>query len=224
MKLSKSTLNILKNFASINPSLFLQKGNVIMTKSNTNTIYAEVKVDDVIDADIGIYDVAEFLSTLNLFTEDFEITASPVDEEITIKDSRSRVKYTICDPSLIVRPSQPARFPVADVLFDLKNEDLTQVLKAAITLGLPELLVTNENDRIVIKAVNSNDPSANAYALDIAEFDNPNNLDFSFYILVENMKMVKGDYSVKISKLGAVLFENSAIKYIVALEENSKCS
>lgn len=222
MKLSKNTLSILKNFASINPSMYLRQGNILTTKSVNNVIYAEATIDDVIDADIGIYDVSEFLSTLGLFGDDFEIHSDVADQEISIKDKRSSVKYSLVDPSVIVFPAKTVNFPVAEVHFELRNEDMTQILKAASTLGLPEIVITNANGKIVMKAVNSKDDSANSYALDIADYDGTN--EFEFFISVENMKMVKGDYKVMIAKIGAIQFEGITSKYIIALESNSTFS
>lgn len=219
MKLSKHTLNILKNFASINPSIYLRKGNIITTKSVNNVIYAEAKLDDVIDADIGIYDVSEFLSTLGLFNDDVEIAAQVADLQAEIRDHRSVVNYTLVDPSVIVYPAKAIDFPVADVQFQLRNEDFVQVLKASATLGLPEIIVTNAGGKIIIKAVDSKDSSANDYAIEVADYDGSN--DFQFYISVENLRMVKGDYRVLISKLGAIKFEGTNTNYIVALEANS---
>lgn len=219
MKLSKNTLAILKNFAGINPSIYLRQGNILTTKSVNNVIYAEAKIDDVIDSDIGIYDVSEFLSTLSLFGDDFEIITNVSDQEIKIADKRSSVKYSLVDPSVITFPAKTVNLPVADVRFELRNEDMSQILKAAATLGLPEIVITHINSKIVIKAVNSKDISANSYALEIADYDGTNN--FEFYISVDNLKMVKGDYKVLVAKIGAIQFEGLNTKYIVALEANS---
>lgn len=219
MKLSKSTLAILKNFAGINPSIYLRKGNVISTKSLNNVIYAEAKIDDVIDADVGIYDVSEFLSILGLFNADFEIVSKTQDLQAKIQDSRSHVNYTLVDPSVIVCPTKSVDFPVADVHFEVKEELFDKLIKAASTLGLPDLVVTNVAGKIVLKAVKVKDPSANDFAIEVADYDGTNT--FEFYISVENMKMVKSDYSVMISKLGAAQFTSSDIRYIVALEANT---
>ena len=219
MKLSKNTLAVLKNFAGINPSIYLRKGNVIATKSLNNVIYAEAKIEDVIDADVGIYDVSEFLSILGLFNTDFEVISKPQDLQAEIKDVRSRVKYTLVDPSVIVCPSKSVDFPPHDIQFDLKEELFDKLTKAASTLGLPDLVVTNVNGKIVMKAVNVKDPSANDYAIEVADYDGANK--FEFYLAVENLKMVKSDFKVSISKLGATHFESENIRYIVALEANT---
>lgn len=219
MQFSKTSIAILKNFASINPSIYLRKGNMITTKSLNNVIYAEAVLTDVIDADVGIYDVAEFLSTLGLFAEDVEIVSVPQDLQVEIKDKRSKSKYTLVDPSVIVFPNKAVTFPVADVQFELTNEDLKRLTDAAGTLGLPDLCITAEDGKIVFKAVNVKDPSANTYALQVADYDGTN--QFEFYLSVENMKMIKDTYKVMVCAKGAVKFEGTTASYVIALEATS---
>ncbi|MGL4521370.1 MAG: LCP family protein [Bacilli bacterium] len=219
MKLSKSTLKVLSNFATINPSIFLKAGNVISTKSVNNVIYAEATITDTIDADIGIYSVSEFLSVLGLFGADFDIVADIADQQVKVSDNRSNVKYTLVDPSVITYPAKQLQFPVADVMFELKQEDLKSVVSAASALRLPEIVVTQANGKIIVKAVNSEDPSANNYAIEVADYEGTN--DFEFFLRIENMKLIDDTYVVSITHLGAVQFEGKQAKYIIAIEKNS---
>ena len=46
MKLSKRTLDILKNFSVINPSLYVENGNKLYTISNSMTVIAEAKIEE----------------------------------------------------------------------------------------------------------------------------------------------------------------------------------
>lgn len=220
MKLSKTTLNVLKNFSTINPSVYLRKGSVIATKSIDNVIYAEAKIDDVIDADIGVYDVSEFLSIINLFSADaVEIISNTADLEVQVKDTRSAVNYTVVDPSVIIYPAQYAKFPAASVHFELKEADLERLTKAASALGLPEIQFCSKGDKIVAKALDPKDASANDYVLEIADYDGTNT--FMYALKVDNLKMVKGDYHVQTFQNKAIKFEGDKITYIVAVESTS---
>ena len=220
MKLSKATLNILKNFASINPSIYLRKGSVIATKSIDNVIYAEAKIDDLIDADVGVYDVSEFLSIIGLFSaDDVEIISKTADLEVQIKDKRSAVNYTVVDPSVIIFPAKYATFPAASVHFELSEADLERLIKAANALGLPEIQFSSEKGKIVAKAVDPKDESANDYVMELADYDGSN--EFVYAMKVENMKMVKGNYHVQTFMDKAMKFEGENITYIIAVESTS---
>ena len=66
MKLSDNTLNLLKNFSSINPSLLFKQGNSLRTMSVAKNILAEVEITEEFPNDFAIYDLNQFLNTLNL--------------------------------------------------------------------------------------------------------------------------------------------------------------
>lgn len=225
MKLTKPTMNILKNFASINPSIYLRKGNVIATKSIDNNIYAEATIDDVIDADIGVYDVSEFLSIVGLFSaDDVEIISNTTDMQVKIKDKRSAVSYTVVDPSVILfpDPAKYAKLPTADIQFELKEADLERLIKAASALGLPMINICNDGDKIVVKANDPKDPSANDYVLELADYDGPNT--FNYALKVEALKLIKSDYHVHTFSNKAIKFEGDAVSYIIAVESVSTFS
>ena len=47
MKITTNTLNILKNFSKINPSILIQEGNTLRTISPNKTIMAKANVDKI---------------------------------------------------------------------------------------------------------------------------------------------------------------------------------
>ena len=65
MKLSKSTLDILRNFSSINASIRFKKGQEISTISIQKNILGRVVVKEDFPQDFAIYDLGEFLSGLS---------------------------------------------------------------------------------------------------------------------------------------------------------------
>ena len=60
MEISASTVNVLKNFASINSNIVIRPGNKIMTMSEAKNILAEVEVPEQFNNVIGIYDFKSF--------------------------------------------------------------------------------------------------------------------------------------------------------------------
>ena len=81
MKLSDSTLAVLKNFAGINNSILVKKGNQLRTISVAKNILAEAEIPEDFPRDVAIYDLNQFLNGLSLhqdpnldFTEDSHIT------------------------------------------------------------------------------------------------------------------------------------------------------
>lgn len=104
MKFSKQTIDILKNFSQINPSVMLKKGSFIMTKSINSVVYAEATISDVIDEDVGIYDLNSFLNMLNVVGTDAEVTHDLSTGEIVIRGEKMKIVERSSDPTTIVQP------------------------------------------------------------------------------------------------------------------------
>ena len=89
MKLSKETLAIIKNYASINSNLLIKPGNKLSTIAVGSTILSTSTVTDNFDKEFPIYDVNEFLSALSLF-EDPDLEFS--DKYVTISQGKGSIK------------------------------------------------------------------------------------------------------------------------------------
>lgn len=217
MKISKPTLDILKNFSSINGSILIKKGDQILTKSTNNNIYAIAKIEDAIDFDMGIYDLGQFLNLMALFGTDTELTVDGA--SLVLKNGKSSAKTSLSDPSVIVHPKSVLSFPVADVMFDLSQDHIQKLLKSAAMLGLTQIKFSNTADSDKIVASGWREESQNEYAIEVADYDG--DASFEFNVAVANLKLIDGDYKVSISQHGAIQFEGSAATYIVALEANT---
>jgi hypothetical protein len=66
MELSDKTLNILKNYASINPNIVFQEGNTLKTISVARNVMSQTSLEETLPSSFGIYDLNEFLSVLSL--------------------------------------------------------------------------------------------------------------------------------------------------------------
>ena len=66
MIISDDTLNVLKNFASINPNLVIKPGQKLKTISEAKTIMASADIVEDFPLEFGVYDLNEFLSVYSL--------------------------------------------------------------------------------------------------------------------------------------------------------------
>ena len=69
MKLSARTIQILKSFAQINPSLIFTPGNEIKTISPMKTMVAKATIAETIPQQFAIWDLSKFLGVLSLFDD-----------------------------------------------------------------------------------------------------------------------------------------------------------
>ena len=95
MKLSESTITILKNFSSINQSILVKEGSKLRTISVMKNILAEATIKEEFTKDFAIYDLNQFLNGLGLHQDpdlDFEN-----DSHVIIREGKRRVKYFFAD-------------------------------------------------------------------------------------------------------------------------------
>ena len=215
MKFDTKTVQVLKNFANINPSIVFKVGGTLSTISQTKTILAKAKLDQEITATFGIYDLNRFLSTLSLFENpSIEVRET----EMVIKSGSRKATYRFTPAELIMTPPEKElKFPDAEVKFDLLGADLQECLKALNVLGLPEVAVVGDGKNIMLQAIDSKNPSCDIYSTTVGETTDT----FKMIFRAENLKMVPGSYKVMISSRGLSKFYNDDIEYYISVESNS---
>jgi len=218
MKLSDSTLTVLKNFAGINNSILVKEGNKLRTISVAKNILAEANITEEFPRDVAIYDLNQFLNGLGLHS-DPDLDFSP-DSYITIKEGKRRVKYFYADPQVIIAPPEKEiTLPTEDVCFQLESSSLDKLLKAAAVYQLPDLSAIGEAGVVKLVVRDKKNDTSNEYAVVVGETDK----EFEFNFKVENIKIIPGAYNVVVSSKLLSKFTNTQydLKYYIALEPDS---
>ena len=216
MKIDTNTVNVLKNFAKINPSIMIQEGNTLKTISTSKTILARAKVSTEFGKRFAIYNLDRFLSTISLFNNpDLNFK----DQFVEIVEDSKKTKYFYADESVITKvPEKEITLPSVDVSFTLTNTALKEVEKAGGVLALPEILIVGDGSKIYIQAGDTKNPSADVFSVEIGE----TNKAFRAIFKAENIKIIPGDYEVSISVKGLSYFRNGDIEYWIAIEKHSE--
>ena len=218
MNLSDSTLNLLKNFSTINQSILFKEGSSLRTISVMKNILAEAVIDEEIPQDFGIYDLNQFLNGLSLHqSPDLDFGNNGY---VVIKEGRSRSKYFFADPQVIVTPpDKDIALPSEDVCFELNTQQLDKLLKAAAVYQLPDISAVGENGVVKLVVRDKKNDTSNDYAVVVGETDNT----FCFNFKVENIKVIPGTYEVVVSQklLSRFTSTNYNLKYFIALEPDS---
>lgn len=218
MKLSSETLIILKNFASINQSIFVKQGNSLKTISVMKNVLAEATVDEKFPRSFAIYDLNQFLNGISLH-DNPELDFSN-DSYLTIREGKRKVKYFFADPSVIVcPPEKEIELPTEDVSFHLEHSQLEKLLKASAVYQLPDLAAVGENGVINLVVRDKKNDTSNEFSIIVGE----TNKEFTFNFKVENIKIIPGSYEVSISNKLLSRFESKSrkVKYHIALEPDS---
>jgi len=218
MKLSDSTINILKNFSSINQSILFKEGKKLRTISVMKNILAEVEVTEEFPKEFGIYDLNQFLNGLSLH-QNPELDIEN-DSYIVIREGKMRSKYFFADPNVIISPPEKDIVLTSEeISFDLNTQQLDKLLKAAAVYQLPDLSVVGENGVVKLVVSDRKNDTSNDFSIIVGETEHK----FSFNFKVENIKILPGSYNVSISKKLLSKFVNSDknLTYWIALEPDS---
>ena len=218
MKLSESTLSLLKNFSTINQSLLFKQGNRLRTISVMKNILAEATIEEELPKDFGIYDLNQFLNGLGLHQSPELDFAN--DNHVVIKEGRMRSQYFFADANVIITPPEKEMIlPSEDVSFTLKTEQLDKLLKAASIYQLPDLSVIGEAGVVKLLVRDKKNDTSNSFAITVGETGS----EFAFNFKVENIKILPGTYDVVVSQklLSRFVSKNYDLTYFIALEPDS---
>lgn len=216
MKLSKETVNILKNFSGINTNLLIKQGSALSTISAQKNLFAEVTVGENFPSDFGIYDLNEFLGVVSLF-EDPDLTFNGT--SVTISEGNNSVKYGAADPSVLTAPQKAITFPTVDIDVKMSAATMNHIQKAASVLRCQDVAIIGRDGNLTIEVVDKKNPSSNNYSLNLGSTDKT----FNVFLKVENLKMIPGDYDLSVSSKKISRFKSSSsdLTYYVAVEADS---
>ena len=223
MKLSNDTLNVLKNFASINQSIMFKKGKTLKTVSGGKNVLAEATITEEIPADFGVYNLNEFLSVLSLHKEDATLDFDNENVLISGLKGRSKIKYRFCGAGLIVAaPDKQLAMPEAEITFELSADDFDWVMRAANVLSSPNIVVESDGADINVTATDLSNDATNVNTLRVGD---GNGSAYKMIFKAEFLeKLMSGNYEVKISSKGISHFKHATdqIEYWIATEAGSK--
>ncbi len=216
--ISRPTIEVLKNFCSINKSIVIKPGNQISTLSINKNILAIAEVDEQFDSQISIYDLGVFLGGLSLFDSPQIDTSQS--NYVTVSDlkGRSKTRFFYADPDIITQPPEKEiQLPSQDVEFNLEAGVLQQLQRAASVYQLPDLCLFSDGSKMHLTVTDKKNETSNSYSVEVGETED----QFCYCFKVENLKLLAGDYRVTMSKHNVSLFQGNGIKYFIALEPGS---
>tara|TARA_B100000287_G_scaffold19309_1_gene19366 strand:+ start:2287 stop:2946 length:660 start_codon:yes stop_codon:yes gene_type:complete len=216
--LSKPTIEVLKNFCSINKSLVINPGNRLSTLSINKNILVYADVEESFNSQMSIYDLGVFLGGLSLF--DVPTIDTSRDNYVTVSDQagKSKTRFFYADPDIITQPPEKEiELPSNDVKFRLDSATLQQLQRAASVYQLPDLCLYGDGTEMTLRVTDKKNDTSNSYSVQVGQTDD----DFCYCFKVENLKLLPGDYNVTLSKSNVALFQGDGIKYFIALEPNA---
>ena len=220
MKLSASSLSILRNFASINPSILFREGKLQKSISLQEDLLVKADLEDEIDEEFCVYDLPRFMNTLSLF-KDPEIRVEG--SYAIVGSGKSKIKYTLAERKHIKEaPSNDIVMPNVEVSFSLTNEVLQNLFKAIGVLSLPDIGIVGDGKQLTLQSLDSANKIHDNYVHVLGETDK----EFKVIIKAEKIKLLPMDYVVSVARQGSeglTHFKGSAFnaEYWISIEESS---
>lgn len=222
MKLSDTTLAVLKCFSAINTNIVIKQGSKISTISASQDILAEYKCEEKFDKQVSIYNLNELLSVIASFSSpELELD----DKFLTVKEGKNKVMYVYADESLLTKPPEKTlSMPNPEVSFTLAAESLVKIQKMAGILGVDDISIVGDGKSLTAKVCDISNPTGNKFELDL---DTNSVLVFMAHFKVDKFtKLFAGEYAVEISSKKISKFTNKSVQLVeyLAVEADSEFS
>jgi hypothetical protein len=215
MKFSAKTLQVIRNFSSINNGIQFKQGKTLKTMSESKNVMAKATLDTEIEATFCIHDLSQFLGCVSML-DDPDLT--PTDFYLQIGNVSRMFNYIYADPSMIlIPPDKDINLPSREVEFKLNGDVLALLMKSAGQLGSPQIAVTGNREKIYLQTMNVKNPTDSSFRVEVGETSS----EFSLIFLTENIKLLPGDYDVAISAKGFAHFAGEDIDYWITIEKDS---
>lgn len=218
MKLSKETIEILKNFASINMSILFRAGKKLKTISPSKTVMAVANIPETIPREFAIYDLNQFIGLMSMFN-DPELKFD--DKMLHISDKTDVASFVYASASAIVSaPDKDVSLPSGDIKFLLESTALQRALRAAGVLNVEQVAILGEEGKTYITALDANSDSSHVWKTAVGTSDT----NYRMIFRLDNLKVLPRDYDVTISAKGISKFVStkSDVTYYIATETTSK--
>ena len=218
MKLSENTLDILKNYSTINSNFYCSGGKTLKTISIMKNILASANIEEDLP-EFGLYDLSEFLSTVSLYNspnlkfsgDHVTITNGKGTNEETIFRFASKDILTVADTDVTL--------PNVEVNFKLTKEIFNKIIKAGSVLQVSDIILKCDGNSVEFGVFDKSNPTSNSHMFTIEDMDT--STEYEFYFKIENLKMIPDNYDVSISSSAAAHFVSDKLEYWIALESES---
>ena len=101
VKLSKQTIEVLRNFSAINKSILIEPGKFVETMSVNKNIIAATDIREGIPEQMAIYDLPLFLGALSLFKSPTLFFPDSKKVVIYDEDTKGKTTFYYSDPEII---------------------------------------------------------------------------------------------------------------------------
>lgn len=225
MKISQETINVLKNFSTINKNIAIYTGDdIIQTISDSESEFANARIKDSFPVNITLNDLGEFLNITNLFNDPEYIFT---DTSVTIREDGAKrggvcLKFASPHHLTILEKGKKWNAPDENLRIDVSWEKLNQIIKTASILGLPNIQINADSNGVTAKIYNKMYPDGSKEG-NIVLSNEPYNDRIELCFDASKFKMITNyNYQLFIYESGFIKWSsgNGDYNYIMAAESD----
>ena len=224
MKLSESTIEILKNFATLNQSLRFRKGSELTTITPGKTVLAKARVVESFPSEFALYDLTKFLAKFSLYGKDCDIELKS--DRLVFKSADGRRSDSVILGGSTVAPHIDKKIDMEDpdITFELSQDDLNWQRRSAGVSASEHMVFRGDGKKIHLQSTSLKDDSSDVSSTEIGKTDKT----FLYVLKLEFWKMIDGNYTVSLKKFvddkgkvgGLTKFQNKdkPVEYYIAVD------
>lgn len=219
MKIDAFTVSVLENFASINPSIHINEGNIIETMQPVSkAVKAMAEVETSFPRSFSLFSLAKFISVLSmykdpdvLFNEEAILVSAPTGMRTT--------KLLYSEDHLVDKvPDKKMKLPSVDVTTFMGRNIMKDLEKARKVLQVEEVLFRGDGEHVYIQSADSANPLGDVHSINLGTTDKK----FTAIFRADNLKILPDEYDVQICNKGIARFKSARVEYFIAVEDVSE--
>lgn len=220
--MQKRTIEILKNFSTINSKILFVEGNELRIINEIKSNIGVAVLPDTFTKEFGMYDLNEFLGVYSLFDEP-KLSYSNDYLEISEKSNNNKVKYKY-SPTTIIKNvygvDMDAKLGDELVTFKCSKNSIDTLKKASGVLALEDIQITSEGVTILNTESNG---LGNEFTIDTTNFNiiDEDGLEADTkVIMLSDLSLISDSYEVTICEnIAKFKADNGDIVYYVTYKD-----
>lgn len=217
MILTQRTVEVIKNFAAINPNgMVWPVGNIIRIAPPTSkTMLVEATIEEDNADRFVILDLMQFYSALSSFDKP-EVELDGVQIRMSDAGQFNHGTFILNTASeQIIKEPSTIKFPEEDTIsFELDQATMSRLFKGIGIIAAPKIAIKGDGSEMYCVGYDPDNSGMNQYKVPLASTSD----EFTFIFEIDHVnKLMKGmDYTVSISRRGIARFQGDRITYYVA--------
>jgi hypothetical protein len=220
MVLSEATIEILKNFSTLNKGLIVKPGKILQTYSSSSTVFAEAELQEEFESEFAIYDLTKTLGIISMSK------GAPVD--ITVEKDKlvfsgvGKIRQRFAVASLIhghdvIGKKLPFE---AKIGFNLTADAYNWIISTASILGAPNIVIKSDDDVLSMYAMDVKGQMVDDASMQVGVGEDVKGINA--VLKIENLNILKGGYRVELSnRMAKFIHHDKKVKYYISLEKTS---